>query len=158
AERGGDALVVVHAAAGRDLRIVPAVIVNQLAAAGEVRLQVWIDGVDHAAAAIAVDLLGERDGGGEIERVIIPVGILEHDEPEVAVCRPERLRTAPGRPAQLAAGLQAGDLAPGTRVDAGGVHDTRGVDLRLRQATTAAAVGLARRRAGQRLRIESAAR
>ena len=88
-----DSLVVVHAVAGRDGLIAPAVVHEQLALVGEERLHIRIRGVDQVAVAtdaqfnVAIELIriiGEREGklggligqGGVLARPSMIRGVL----------------------------------------------------------------------------------
>ena len=66
------ALVVLDAVARRNLRIAPAVILNQLAAAIEERLQIRIERVDRAV----VGIIGMAQIGFEVEAIDLPFGSL----------------------------------------------------------------------------------
>src|SRR5262245_2520307 len=108
-QRLHDSRVVLHAVARRDLRIPPAVILDQLSTAIEVWLQVRIQRVDR----VRVELLGARRVLIERERPEIPRRILVDDVLEVFEGDRQRLRTAPRGPAELAARLETGQRAPG---------------------------------------------
>ena len=143
--------VVVDAVPRRDQRIAPAVIHQQLAAAAEERLQIRIDRV----VVAVVQRVGQRDVLVEVERLEVPVGILEHDELEV-VGRDARAararRPRPAHPSSLPGSRPGKITAPVRRILSGRVDLPRGLHLRRRQARRRC-----RRRALDHLRIEVAA-
>src|SRR5262249_53735010 len=146
-ERFGHARVVLHAVTGRNLRIAPAVILEQLSTAIEEGLQIRVDRVDRAG----IELLGAGGILLEIERPEIPARIFEDDVLVVVGGDGERLRAAPRRPAELAARLETGERASGLRIVRRRVDGADRFDLRARQT---------RRRVGafafEDLRIEPA--
>ena len=124
------ACVVLRAVAGRDLRIAPAVILNQLAAAIDERLQIRIERID----GVVVRFLRPHDVGIEIELLDIPARVVEHDEPELVESgRSSRCGPSQVGPSQLAAGLEARDLPFGLRIHGGRVNQPRRLDLCRRQ-------------------------
>src|ERR1700688_4397828 len=70
----GHALIVINTVLRRQRLIAPAVILEQLAAVGEVRLEVGVRGV----ADTVVLLFGASDVAIEVECLVIPVPVLEH--------------------------------------------------------------------------------
>ena len=105
-------LVVLRADAGRNLRIGPAVVLDELAAATEVRAQIRIQRVH----GIGVLCLGARRIPIEPEHGRRPVRIAVHDVAVMIHRGGERRGPSPGGPAQLAAWIQPGDGSPGGRI------------------------------------------
>src|SRR6185436_11454720 len=87
AERFDRARVVLRAVPRRDLRVAPAVILNQLATAIDERLQVRVERID----GVAVHRFRARDVGTAIEHRHVPARISEDEEAEVI---------EPGRPSR----------------------------------------------------------
>src|SRR6266550_3040873 len=102
-----DALIVLDAVPWRNLRVTPAVILNQLPTTVEERLHVWIECVDR----LGVGILGQREVGSCIESPDLPRGIFEHKIPELIEGRRSRRHCPTHRgPAKLAATLQPSSL------------------------------------------------
>ena len=73
AERVRDAVVVIDAVQRRDQIVVPSVILNQLAAMPEERLEIRIPRVNRPALTFQ-----QRDIAVEVERPIVPFGVFEY--------------------------------------------------------------------------------
>jgi hypothetical protein len=126
-----DALVIVHAVERRNLLVVPAVVLNELPAAREERLQVRVNGVHESAR----NLVARGDARVEVERPVVPIDVVEHDVPEMAFGDRERLQPVDGIPAKLAAGRHAGKYRLlRSWIARAGVHLRGALDLRWRQA------------------------
>ena len=92
-------------------------IVKQLAAAIEERLEIRVQGVNRPA----VHFFGTDDVGIEIEVRYFPLRILNDIAELIKAGRSRRCRPADVGPPQLAASRQTGDLAPGFS-DWSGMH------------------------------------
>src|SRR5205085_6032035 len=110
--------------ARRDLRIVPAVILNQLSLSVEERFQIRIQRIEHAtlrcfrALHVAVELKVSK----------APVGIFEYDISKEVEPDAQRTRTAHGGPSQFAAGREPGkEQAVRARVSPCGVNPAGGL-------------------------------
>ena len=145
------ARVVLRAVRRRDLRIAPAVILNQLAAAIEERLQVRVERVD----GVAVGLVGARDVGVEVELLTSQAGSSNTRKRNWSspVARADAVQPMSVHPSSLP-GSEAGNLAPGLGILRRRVDQPRRLDLRARVRHSAVAGALAL----QHRRIELAAR
>ncbi len=149
---GLDHPVVVHQRrARRDVRIRPPLVDQQLAPAREERREVRIVRAERRVVERVHAVVVLR----EIERLRIPVRILEQDVLEDVVAHVERkLAAGDRRPLQLAARLEAGeDQLTGLRVRCAGVQPADRLHLRRRQAR----IGIRACLALDDLRIEAAA-
>ena len=146
AERGDDAVVVVHRVQVGNETVGRAVVENQLAAAGDERRQIRI----HRFGGVGVDLLRASEIPVELERRRIPRRIAEHDVAKIARADRE-LRRSVGRPQRLAA-------EPGARIhdEPRAIDDTAIDALRRRDLVRCEALAGRRRSALQARRIERA--
>src|SRR5438094_568535 len=115
AERVYDARVVLRTVRRRNLRIGPAVKLNELAAMVDERFQVGIQRIER----VAIGFLRPREIAIEIELLDVPRGIVEDEETELIEPRGSSgLRPSQVSPSELAARQQAADLAPGRSIHA----------------------------------------
>src|SRR6516164_1719913 len=157
----GDALVVIYAVQRRDVRVAPAMVLNQLPAVVPKGAQVGVGGVENRGQLFVEELhvVVEAGRGLEPEGTDIPVRILENDvfeegQPEVAVPARTRPRTRyPVTPAArpgLASRQQAGiDRRAGTLIQL--LHR---VHLRGREAARPVPAGGAEQ--GRRIEVAAA--
>src|SRR5206468_7507832 len=151
-EERQDALVVVDTVERRNERVVPPVVLQQLAASLPVRLEVGIGRVQNRRElrlGLLMGLVVRRVP--ELERLPIPIRIGE-DEPFVVCDRNrKRIRKVTIRPERLAGESEAGvELRAARRILEPAVHAPSHLDLSRRETRFSLLAGLAR----QRCRIE----
>ena len=102
AHRIEDALVILDAAAGRNLLVRPPMVLKEFSAVREERFQIRIHRVNHAV----LDFVYQRHARIEVQHLVIPLWILKHHELVHPCADAKRLRTAKRGPSHLAAELE----------------------------------------------------